>query len=324
MPIISQEEQTTNFNPNTIDYGKIIVDSLKSIITSSASQKFYMVNVLFNLLLYSITFLGVLSFFSGLGYNNQQEQMTQKIIEIIITNITNPMNLTQTLFGIFLLFLAIVIVVSGINYYIIGWGISKILEELEGTQKNFGLLTWAKLLVLNIWKVIVAFTSLLDKKFLMVFIGIIFLSIGSVVLMIMTRVNPMFALIASLLFILVLVLGIIYFFIIIYNLLRLHLVQFYLIDNNEKGVIESTKKTWEITKGKVSSMLVLIVIIIIISFLINLPLSFINGIIELLFFNSEAKLILQIIFNLISILIESYLTVFNLNAMARFYLAIKE
>ncbi|MEM4257050.1 MAG: hypothetical protein QXD98_01690, partial [Candidatus Diapherotrites archaeon] len=138
MPIISQEEQTTNFNPNTIDYGKIIVDSLKSIITSSASQKFYMVNVLFNLLLYSITFLGVLSFFSGLGYNNQQEQMTQKIIEIIITNITNPMNLTQTLFGIFLLFLAIVIVVSGINYYIIGWGISKILEELEGTQKNFG------------------------------------------------------------------------------------------------------------------------------------------------------------------------------------------
>lgn len=303
----------------TIDISKIIEKAIKSPIESKVSKKIVLVYLALQFFILIACSLGIFLTIMNLSMsdtllnapiNNEQEftlwllQNLQKLsVEKIVQSTSILLALT---FGI-------ITITALASVYINGWAISKILEELEGTKKEFNFQVWLKLVLQSIWKTIMIITSWQNKILFGLFIILLLLGIVA------TFVLPILLLI-------VVPLGVIYFIVIIYNSLRLTIADCYLIDNN-KGPIVSVRETWRMTKGNVLTILIVLAVLTITGILasvgVHLILIIPKSLLSLLISSGLKEIIFITTDLIVSIIIQAIFYFISVNAIIRIYLELK-
>ncbi|PIN85681.1 MAG: hypothetical protein COV47_00880 [Candidatus Diapherotrites archaeon CG11_big_fil_rev_8_21_14_0_20_37_9] len=125
--------------------------------------------------------------------------------------------------------------------------IIRALELLGFKPTQYGIGKLLKSIVLSIWVSIAIMISWYNRKFMILFFAIIFLGLLSVVAAFLFPIASLF------LFIIIALLFISYFFILVYNSVRLSLaLEIFL--NKDQGIEACTRESWDLTEGVVGNV----------------------------------------------------------------------
>ncbi len=146
------------------------------------------------------------------------------------------------------------------------------LELLGFTTASFGFGKLLKLILLSIWFFIAVLTSWYERRFMYAFIGLIaFTLIGAVLLVAAPLLGALFLLLSMLGWLL-------YFFITVYNSVRLSMA-YNVFLRNDIPIAEATSESWKLTNGKTFDIFISMLIVSVIIFVAD----FVLGIILYLF-----------------------------------------
>jgi len=166
------------------------------------------------------------------------------------------------------------IVASLFSYFII----TKALTAVKKDFVEFNAKQWLRFLVLSIAECFAAMLSIFNLKLLLIPVVAIILIIASALLFVLSYSgNYLLIILGVLLLVLALLLLLAYFFIWIYNSIRLNLSTIIFVEK-KRGIMESLKASWDLTKGNVVNIFIVILAIGlaagVVSWIVTLPLTF--------------------------------------------------
>ncbi len=168
------------------------------------------------------------------------------------------MEILQLLFLFFVLFLVFAFI-EGFVYTLI---LLRGMEFYKIKTTPFELEKYIRLVVLHIFSGILALISYYDKRFLMVFIGIV-ISYG-IGFLLLAFIN----ILGFILLILAIFATLFYVLVVVYNEIRLSMAPFIFLEK-EQGIFDSLRQGWNLTKGKVIDVFIGMLIIGIIIWLVS-------------------------------------------------------
>jgi hypothetical protein len=166
------------------------------------------------------------------------------------------------------------IVSSILSYFLI----TKALFSSKKDFVEFNAKRWLEFIFLGIAEFFVALLSIFNIKFLLVPVSAIVLTILSILLFVFSYTgNYLLALLGILFIFLALLLFFVYIFIWFYNSIRLTVSAVIFVEK-KKGIMESLKASWDLTKGNVVNIFIVFLVIGIavgvLSWIVTLPLVF--------------------------------------------------
>jgi len=218
-----------------------VIDWIKD---RSALKYFFVIFIFYLLVNISVGFFMYSTFMPFIG--NAQPDASQSIFMI-----------ANMIVFIFVLMFVAILIASIFNYFII----SKALKSKKLGAVPFSVSRWVYFVLLSIAESIAAVFCLYKLRLLLIPIAGVILSIIALVLIIVfSYSNVILSLIGVLIFLVALILFLVYFVIAIYNAYRLSLASVIYIEK-ERGVWDSLRMSWEITRGKVLDIFVIMLII---------------------------------------------------------------
>jgi len=202
----------------------------------------FSVNIAFQVIFYALAYFGILQSFNFLNYQNFE-------------NFLNQFFTTLAIF--FVLSLIYMLIYYFVELYFMGFIIKRALEIKGINTPEFNFNKLLKFFIFQIWVSLLAITSWYNKKFLLVFLLSILLSIISLALIIFVKD---LSIIGFILLFLGIVLFLFYCIVIgIYNFLRLSVSNVHFIIK-DISITNITKEVWDLTKGKALQILFLFLI----------------------------------------------------------------
>ncbi len=168
----------------------------------------------------------------------------------------------QNFIPFILLLVPLLVIYMLVMYYIQLLINTRALEVLGIRAEPMTPIKALKAILLSIWVSIMVLTSWYNRPFFLAFLGIIVLSVlGLVFAFLIPALAPLFVIVLVLLFI-------VYFFVVIYNEIRLSLSLQLFISKNS-GILATARESWEMTKGRAVEILIAFVVVGLLIFGIN-------------------------------------------------------